>query len=403
MKILHAEIKNYRSCIQTDFNLPLNLMALIGANGVGKSNILYGFRLFTKINRKRTFLTDEIKDGVLDELFNTQINLVLNFEDKIVYIRCKFYYETDERNIDKVSHSEVKYRIKGENSRKFHKISNSTHQIIDLLAESKLTIEQLPKEYKTQDFRFTIRLARSLSSLSYYSATQFSDPSKCPISIELDDYRISSRNIVFNKIHQQFIYDLYKAYKSSSSNFNLFLNTVGINGLRLIEDFYFSDHSIPSSSYKVITGGKIRQIENSKSIIIPSVKVDGLTLSPNQLSEGTFKTLALIFYILNDKNEFLLIEEPEVCIHHGLLNSILQLIIQQSRHKQIIISTHSDYVLDMLKPENILLVHKEYDIGTKVSSISKSLSANDFKVLKEYLESEGNLGEYWKESGFDYE
>ncbi|WP_299229757.1 AAA family ATPase [uncultured Psychroserpens sp.] len=403
MKILQVDINNYRSCIQTRLSLPLNLMALIGANGVGKSNILYGLRLFTKMDRSRSFFSEEIKDGVLDELLNTQINLVLDFEDKTIFLRCKFYYETDERNIDKVSHTEVKYRIQGENSKKYINISSSIYQIIDLLDDDRIALKQLPKHFRTKEVQFQIRLIKSISNLSYYSATQFSDPSKCPISIELDDYRISSRNLKGNKIHQQFIYDLYKAYKGASPNFQLFLNTVGLNGLALIEDVNFSDHIIPSSSYKVKTGGKIQQIENTKSIIIPSVKVDGLTLSPNQLSEGTFKTLALVFYILNDRNQLLLIEEPEVCIHHGLLNSILQLIIQQSRHKQIIISTHSDYVLDMLRPENILLVHKEYETGTKVNSISKSLSANDYKVLKEYLENEGNLGEYWKESGFDYE
>jgi predicted ATPase len=196
---------------------------------------------------------------------------------------------------------------------------------------------------------------------------------------------------------------LYRAYKSQEPSFTLFLNTVGQNGLGLIDNIEFRDHEIPSSSYKVRAGGQIQQIENSKTIVVPSIIIDGLTLSPNQLSEGTFKTLALVFYILNDENEFLLIEEPEVCVHHGLLNSILQLIKQQSRHKQIIISTHSDYVLDMLEPENILLVHKTSDKGTKANAISNMLSANDYRILKDYLEQEGNLGEYWKEGGFDDE
>jgi hypothetical protein len=31
------------------------------------------------------------------------------------------------------------------------------------------------------------------------------------------------------------------------------------------------------------------------------------------------------------------------------------------------------------------------------------LSANDYRILKDYLEQEGNLGEYWKEGGFDDE
>lgn len=398
MKILEVEINNYRSCIETRFDLGLNLMALIGANGVGKSNILYALQLFTKMDRNRRFFSDDSKE----ELASTQINLVTEFENKIIFLRAVFYYETDERNIDEIYHTEVKYRIQGENSRKWNNVDNVVYELMNVKFNRHFRSKELPREFQSEKIQFPIRFMSSLSNLSYYSATQFSDPSKCPISIELDDFKMSFRSRV-NGIHQKFIYDLYKAYKSSNSNFELFINTVGIYGLSLIENIEFREHTIPSSSYKVKTGGKIQQIENTKSIIIPSVKVDGLTLSPNQLSEGTFKTLALVFYILNDKNELLLIEEPEVCIHHGLLSSILQLIIQQSRHKQIIISTHSDYVLDMLSPENILLVHKEYDIGTKVNSISKSMSANEYRVLKDYLESEGNLGEYWKEGGFDYE
>ena len=396
MKILQVKINNYRSCIETGFDLPLNLMTLIGANGVGKSNILYGLQLFTKMDRNRRFFTEDSKD----ELLSTKINLVTEFEEKIIFIRSTFYYETDESNIDEVIHTDIKYRIQGENPRKWNNVDNVIYELTELLNSSR--IREIPKQFQSEKIQFSIRLISSLSNLSYYRATQFSDPSKCPISIELDDFRISFRNRI-NKIHQQFIFDLYKAYKSQNPSFSLFLNTVGVNGLGLIENIEFREHTIPSSSYKVRTGGKIQQIENTKSIIIPSVKIDGLTLSPNQLSEGTFKTLALAFYILSDKNELLLIEEPEVCIHHGLLSSILQLIIQQSKYKQIIISTHSDYVLDMLLPENILLVHKEYEIGTKVNAISKVLSSNDYKVLKDYLESEGNLGEYWKEGGFDYE
>jgi AAA15 family ATPase/GTPase len=396
MKILQIEIKNYRSCIETKFDLPTNLMTLIGANGVGKSNILYGLQLFTKTEQNRRFFSDETKQ----ELLNTQINLVANFENKIVFIRAKFYYETDERNIDEVFVTEIKYRVDGENSRKWNIVDSEIYEFIEF--KKRRRFRELPKQFQSEKAKFSINLVESLSNISYYSATQFSDPSKCPVSIELDDFRVSFRTRN-NRIHQQFIYDLYRAYKSQEPSFSLFINTVGKEGLNLIENIDFMEHMIPSSSYKVRAGGQIQQIENSKSIIVPSIKIDGLTLSPNQLSEGTFKTLALVFYILNDKSEFLLIEEPEVCVHHGLLNSILQLIILQSRFKQIIISTHSDYVLDMLQPENILLVQKSYKIGTKVSSISNSLTANDYRVLKEYLENEGNLGEYWKEGGLDNE
>ena len=98
-----------------------------------------------------------------------------------------------------------------------------------------------------------------------------------------------------------------------------------------------------------------------------------------------------------------MIEEPEVCIHHGLLSSIISLIKSQSKQKQIVISTHSDFVLDHLDPENLVLVKRQPNKGTKATQLSKSMSTNDYKVLREYLEESGNLGEYWREGGLDNE
>jgi len=398
MRILRVEINNYRSCIHTRFNLPKNLMSLIGVNGVGKSNILYALQLFSKSDRNRRFYLNEPKDHML----STQINLIVEFEKKNIFMRSTFYYETDERNIDEIYFTELKYRIDGENPRKWNNVDSDIFEFINYTKRRIISEKSYPKQFQSIQSKFSIRLVRRLSDISYYSATQFSDPSKCPISIELDDFRISARNKK-KRTHQQFIYDLYRAYKSKDPDFTLFINTVGVDGLELIEDIVFNEHEIPSSSYKVKAGGQIQQIETSKKIVIPSIRINGLTLSPNQLSEGTFKTLALVFYILNDQNDFLLIEEPEVCIHHGLLHSIIQLIKQRSRQKQVVISTHSDYVLDMLEPENILLVQKDFDTGTHADSLSSSLSANDYRVLKGYLEEAGNLGEYWTEGGFDNE
>ena len=160
---------------------------------------------------------------------------------------------------------------------------------------------------------------------------------------------------------------------------------------------------MPSSSYEIKTGGKIKETKRNRILIVPCFVVSGNNLSPNQLSEGTLKTLALLFYALTDDSKLLLIEEPEVCIHHGLLNSIIAIIKSQSKKKQIIISTHSDYVLDLLKPENIILVKKTDKAGTTAKLLTKSLSINAYKALHLYLEESGNLGEYWKEGGFDNE
>ncbi|HND50123.1 MAG TPA: hypothetical protein PLL95_16270, partial [Anaerolineales bacterium] len=76
--------------------------------------------------------------------------------------------------------------------------------------------------------------------------------------------------------------------------------------------------------------------------------------------------------------------------------SIVELIKAFSQKKQIILSTHSDFVLDEIEPENVFVVRFENQKGTIVKNIVNSMSVRDLKALKNYLETSGNLGEYWK-------
>ena len=96
-----------------------------------------------------------------------------------------------------------------------------------------------------------------------------------------------------------------------------------------------------------------------------------------------------------------MIEEPEVCVHHGLLSSIIELIKIYSRSRQILISTHSDFLLDEVQPENVYKVINTPENGTTISHITKSMSSSELKALHEYLQKEGNLGEYWRHGGIE--
>jgi len=217
------------------------------------------------------------------------------------------------------------------------------------------------------------------------------------LALEDDRPRIRRRRDTIN--HEQFIYDLYISWKHDPNAIAKFLDVIGDAGIALIDKIHFDEIPLPSNVVEVRSGGKTERRERTKLVVVPTFKIDGNTLSPHQLSEGTFKTLALLFYVLTDDSQLLLIEEPEVCIHHGLLNSIISLIKEESREKQIIISTHSDYVLDQLAPENVVLIDRKPNNGTKAKQINKALSKTNFKALKQYLEEAGNLGEYWREGG----
>jgi hypothetical protein len=193
---------------------------------------------------------------------------------------------------------------------------------------------------------------------------------------------------------------MYSAKESpSDGRYARFIDFVGPHGLGLIDGLTFRKVPTSSTSYSVRVGGKVEVRKANKLLIIPQFRIGRLILSPNQLSEGTFKTLALLFHVMTEDSPSLLIEEPEVCVHHGLLSSILALIKSYSERKQIIISTHSDYVLDHVEPENVYSVLFDKRIGTMVRHIPNTMGPKELLALKDYLAREGNLGEYWREGG----
>ncbi len=407
MKIKSLEVMSYRSCIKTRLPLNRELTALIGVNSAGKSNILNALLLLKKACRSRFILRPN-----QDSPYNS-CNIKVEIEDggKTIYIAGEVIFETDERNFDDVMSTNLRW-----NFREYTGKSKWIHLPIEYLAFSEQSHSQvrinlrgrfqpisrqhssLPKELDL----LAMDIVRFFGGINYYSASQFSDPSRCPVSIELEENRPlkKMRPLVG---HEQFILDLYNSWKTQDKQFKRYMSTVGQDGIALVDDTSFIEVEMPSSSYEVQSAGKIKKIERNRLLIIPIFTVAGSKLSPNQLSEGTFKTLALLFYVLTDDSKLLLIEEPEVCIHHGLLSSIISLIKSQSRQKQIVISTHSDFVLDHLKPENLVLVKRQPEKGTIATPLNKSMSRNDYKTLREYLEESGNLGDYWREGGFESE
>ena len=405
-KLKKLQITNFRSCINTTVDFETNLNALIGVNGAGKTNVLNAIVLLSRAAANRRRLR-EVELLNKQDSAQTTLNLNLDLDGKEIQIKALLFYETDESSEAIVS-TKISYKLP---KNKIWKHIESPifdypgyakrHEEQFRLGHADGFFEYYSRRREIKDLDIKIKIATYLNNISYYTATQFSDPSKSPVSFELENERLVN-STTNSKSHEAFLRDLYRSW-AREVPFQRFMNIVGANGLQLIEDIDFADYLLPSTSYKVLVGGKLKNIERNKRIVVPSVQVDGLKLSFSQLSEGTFKTLALIFYIINDESDLLIIEEPEVCVHHGLLASIVELIKIQSKKKQIIISTHSDYLVDKLQPENIILVKKDKEKGTTATSLEKSMFKSDFNYLKEYLENEGNLGDYWRESGFENE
>lgn len=410
--IKKISISNYRSCLDTTFDLNPNLSVLIGPNSSGKTNILNALLLLRKLVEEGAYPSfDEERPTV-----QCTLKVWFDLDGKTVILDTTIDLYTDEENSDVVVSSQHSWYLKDFTG-------NGKRIIIPLWCAQYFSKEERFQE----EIRFYMRrrkfiklrhsskvpeaaikpladIAQNLSQMRYYSASQFTNPANCPVSFEIEKEGRRSRGIRLHG-HAKFLFDLYNLYNASKSSEQLayqqFIDIIGPNGIQLIDELAFRKIKTSSIDYSVRSGGRVQKRRREKILIIPQFRIGNNELSPNQLSEGTFKTITLLFYLITEESKILLVEEPEVCVHHGLLSSILELIKTYSRDKQIIISTHSDFVLDEVQPENVYRVSNSVTDGTKVFHIPKSMSKRELRALHDYLETEGNLGEYWRHGGLE--
>ena len=413
------QLRNYRSCVDTTFELQPDLSVLIGPNGSGKTNILSGLVLLRRLleQDQRHHLEHETPTGecVLKAWFEV--------EGKTAILTANIALYTDERNNDILVSSEqswyakdfvgnrallkvplnVALRISGLRPTEYRFYDDDILVFVDKTLGRIMRAPGFPRGEKTKPAVTAIgKIANWVNGITYYSASQFINLAACPVSIEVDStgHRMPRARQRENTA-TRFLFDLYSAYKVGADSYKGFDGIIGPPGIHLIDKLSFNELPTSSVDYTVRVGGQARERRLEKLLVVPQFQIGKDTLSPNQLSLGTFKTIALLFYLLTENRTLLLLEEPEVCVHHGLLASILELVKTESSHQQIVISTHSDLVVDHVEPRSMYVVMRSEVGDTSVSSLTKSMSAKDLAALRDYLKSEGTLGEYWKHGAFE--
>ena len=114
------------------------------------------------------------------------------------------------------------------------------------------------------------------------------------------------------------------------------------------------------------------------------------TIPATRLSDGTLRYLGLIAILSHPKPPSLIcIEEPELGLHRDIMPVIARMLKEASERTQLIITTHSEALVDALSdmPETVLVCEK-YNGATHLERLDHD-NLNDW--LKKY-----SLGQLWR-------
>ncbi len=121
-------------------------------------------------------------------------------------------------------------------------------------------------------------------------------------------------------------------------------------------------------------------------------------LPASQVSDGVLLILAYLTILhLPNPPRLLLVEEPENGIHPERLQKIVSMLrelIGDKQHTQIVMTTHSPYVVDLLNPEEVTLCRKARDGSVETRRLSQIPTVQrQLDIFK--------LGEIWTGEGDD--
>ncbi|NJO40287.1 MAG: AAA family ATPase [Cyanobacteria bacterium CRU_2_1] len=113
-------------------------------------------------------------------------------------------------------------------------------------------------------------------------------------------------------------------------------------------------------------------------------------------SDGTLKMLAYLTVLYDpDPPQLIGIEEPENQLHPRLLPELAGECREATATSQLMVTTHSPFFVDALKPEEVWVLYRDEEGYTKAKRTA------DMPGIKEFIETGATLGHLWTENFFD--
>lgn len=355
--IIAIDIENFKSIknLQLEFN---RINILIGANGVGKSNLIGFFKLLNVLYK------NELKHYVAAH----------GYADSFLYFG---------RKVSKITKGNIVLAPTVEDSQtnqywyEYDLIPNQSNHLIIEREEAHFHSSNGIEESKTLDYE------------SYFLSTAQGE--------KVNELRKQFKTFVVYHFHDTSINATLRT--SCPLKDNRILKEDGSN---LAAFLYFLQQKHPKN-FKFITRtiqsiapffkGFSLEPDNLNPDMIELVweeKGSDMYLNAQNLSDGTLRFIALATLLLQPKPpSTIIIDEPELGLHPFAINKLAGLIKKVSVKSQIILSTQSVNLVNNFEPENIITVDR-----IDKQSVFKRLDGDN---LKSWLE-DYSLGDLWTKS-----
>jgi ABC-type multidrug transport system ATPase subunit len=355
--IKNVHLKGFKSIKDLEVRLNNGLNIIIGPNGSGKTN------------------------------FVDFVDALLKFDNK-----PKSQQQYSASIIGKNSESE--FEIK-----EIYEIKENNLQLdIEGNSEILLLIDNKISELPLLDNLFT------LSALSIYGGIKipFTTPKEFDgyMLSEFGQLQLTKDKVIINVLRSLFAHtlriNLYlirgKNYTEENTEWILRIEPTLLENLRRFSPI--KDLRLSPGFSRIVTEKEI----TFKSLML-DFYVNNTWLTWSELSDGTKR----IFHIISEINytdSLILLEEPENGVHPDQLFLLLDFIKEQSKHKQIIITTHSPEVLNILEKDEldrIIVTRYEEETGTQMHHLSEKTK----KKGQAYMNKIGHLSAFWLHSSLE--
>ncbi len=382
--------RNTEVCLKPDQNV------LIGINGSGKSNFLKAIKLLREgvigIGLKKHILDDlggfdniffkgDKTDNsiVLEFTFDassiTNTNYGFHFIDDVVYTITLFKAPSGQNFYVK----EKIATIQGSVFLEFDNGIGVLHETEDSANGQNGKIKTDLKRYAFDAQELALREVRESDSDRYLSLTTIKKAIK---DIMVYDYfDITPRSM----IRKPMLPTSEKKLSTDGTNLPQILNTIKINYRqsyrRITEMLTEVNPNFEGFSFNFI-GGNIELMLDEKSL--------DSSIHVSSISDGTLRFLCLLGILYNpEKGKLLCIDEPEVGLHPDMILAIANAIKGAAETSTLIISTHSENLLNYFDIEDVRVFEKNDDNSTQVTQYEK----NQFEGWYEDF----SLGSMWKQ------